>query len=169
MVRKARVEDKAQIERVYESAFPAEEWETVYRIAESLLDNDGLCWVIESEGEVVAHVSYSLVQIEGKALGYILAPLAVSKELHSQGLGTKLVNASMEELKAAGVKVFFVYGDPNYYGRFGYSADLADGFEVPYTLAHPFGWQAAITEGEREDFPRGVLQCVDVLMSPDLW
>ena len=68
-----------------------------------------------------------------------------------------------------GVNVLFVYGDPNYYGKFGFNADAASRYSPPYELQYPSGWQA-IT------FSEGVLtesnvkiSCVDPLNDPELW
>ena len=41
-----------------------------------------------------------------------------------------------------GVNVVFVYGDPKYYGKFGFSAEVASAYSPPYELQYPFGWQA---------------------------
>ena len=40
-----------------------------------------------------------------------------------------------------GVDILFVYGDPKYYSRFGFSADAAVRYIPPYRLQYPFGWQ----------------------------
>jgi len=67
--------------------------------------------------------------------GYILAPLAVHPSYRKRGIGTKLVRRGIEDVRTKAVHdndatnktttVLFVYGDPVYYGRFGFSAEVA--------------------------------------------
>jgi putative acetyltransferase len=75
----------------------------------------------------------------------------------------------MQRLSDMGVNVVFVYGDPKYYGRFGFSADDARNYKTPYTLRYPFGWQAiSIRECATENAPVGI-HCVRSLCDPILW
>jgi putative acetyltransferase len=64
------------------------------------------------------------------ALG--LAPLAVVPSHQRRGIGAKLVRAGLERARAMGERLVFVLGDPAYYGRFGFSAEAAEGFECVY-------------------------------------
>ncbi len=38
--------------------------------------------------------------------------------------------------------MLFVYGNPDYYGKFGFSVDTAQCYIPPYWLEYSFGWQA---------------------------
>lgn len=63
----------------------------------------------------------------------------------------------------------FVYGDPAYYGRFGFGTAAGAHFVPPFALEHPFGWQA---RGLREHGATGQtfrLTCVKALCDPALW
>ena len=66
--------------------------------------------------------------------GYILAPLAVSSEHQKQGVGSNLINAGIDMLTKDGVGVLLVYGDPAYYGKFGFKEEIGHSFVPPYTL-----------------------------------
>jgi putative acetyltransferase len=57
-----------------------------------------------------------------------------------------LIEAGLAQLKDAGWEGVFVDGEPAYYQRFGFSADLARGFQSPYS--GPF--LMALSLGERE-------------------
>jgi putative acetyltransferase len=132
---------------------------------------DTISMVAESDGALVGHVAFSPVTIEsGKNWqGYILAPLGVAPEYQRRGTGSRLVDNGMERLSNAGVNVLFVYGDPKYYGSFGFKADLASEYSPPYELQYPFGWQAiALNEcnPERENVS---ISCVASLSDPELW
>ncbi len=84
-------------------------------------------------------------------------------------MGTILIESGMDRLSRMGVNVLFVYGDPKYYGKFEFNADLASGYSPPYELQYPFGWQAIIlSEGVfTESTVR--ISCVDPLKNAELW
>ena len=58
-----------------------------------------------------------------------LAPLAVRPERQGDGIGSALVRAALER---AGAATVFVLGAPEYYGRFGFSAEAAAAFKAPF-------------------------------------
>ena len=90
-------------------------------------------------------------------------------EYQKRGVGSRLVESGMERLSEMEVEMVFVYGDPEYYGRFGFSADAAEGYTPPYRLQYPRGWQGlALKEGGREDLPVKIT-CVTPLRDPALW
>ena len=61
-----------------------------------------------------------------------------------------------------------VYGDPQYYSRFGFNTDLAMNFIPPYTLQFPDGWHALKLNSAV--FPEGgEITCVESLNNPGLW
>ena len=61
-----------------------------------------------------------ITTVGGKVEALLLAPLCVVSEYRNRGLGSKLVNLSLEEAKKLGFKSVFVVGDPAYYNRFGF-------------------------------------------------
>ena len=80
------------------------------------------------------------------------------------GVGSKLVREGLERLQSL-TDVILVYGDPNYYGRFGFCADLAKNIVPPYELKYPAGWMARAV-GPVEPVSIG---CVSALSKPELW
>jgi len=127
--------------------------------------------VAEAEDTIVGHVAFSPVTMSGPeaARGYILAPLAVRPEYQRRGIGSGLVTGGIQRLSASGVNVLFVYGDPDYYGRFGFGADAAVGFQPPYRLQCPSGWQALILHEFADVEPPIRLACVESLRNAALW
>jgi putative acetyltransferase len=127
--------------------------------------------VAEMEDAVVGHVAFSPLKIDKQATiqAYILAPLAVRPDCQKQRIGSALVEYGLQRLSAMGVDIIFVYGAPEYYGRFGFSAEAAQNFSAPYPLQYPFGWQAiAIRDCAVENGPNA-MQCVKALCNPLLW
>ncbi len=156
-------------------AFPEEENDRVARLATDLLMEKTAPKIIsllaESEGAIVGHVGFSPVWLENQASVrlYILAPLAVMPGKQKQGIGSKLVERGLEELKALKAAAVFVYGDPGYYGRFGFTGSDAEGLRPPYTLQYPFGWQAMMLDDESGISLEGRLSVVKALRDPELW
>ena len=173
-LRKARLEDAEGIREVYENAFPEEEKELVSNLAVDLLSEESgrpvLSMVAEEEGGIIGHVALSPVfeRCSNVFLGHILAPLAVRSEWQKKGVGSSLIREGTARLEKE-AEVLLVYGDPEYYGRFGFEAEVAEKYEPPYPLAFPFGWQG-MQIGERS--ARGdsmEIECVAPLSNRKLW
>ena len=75
-------------------------------------------------GRVVAHILYTWVTVTAEDGGEIsllgLAPVAVLPSRQNQGVGTMLVEASLEHLRGEGHSGVVVVGHPDYYTRFGF-------------------------------------------------
>jgi len=174
-IRPATSRDREAVREVHMRAFPEGEGQVVSDVALNLLGEETtpetISLVAEADGAVVGHVAFSPVTVEDRKdwKGYILAPLGIVPEFQRQGLGSRLIEAGMERLKQMGVHVLFVYGDPEYYGRFGFRADPASGFSPPYELQYALGWQAVVLN-ESDPFSGPVtISCVASLRDPELW
>ena len=174
-IRTATGDDVQDIRGIHLSAFPEGEGEVVAGLAEKLLAEETvpptLSFLAEEDEAVLGHVVFSPVTVEGEEdmLVYILAPLAVKPESQRGGVGTRLVESGMEHLAELGADVVLVYGDPSYYGRFGFSEEAARNFTPAYTLQFPTGWQACvIREGGVPEEPAAIA-CVGPLNDPGLW
>lgn len=74
--------------------------------------------VARAQDAVIGHVALS--PLGGDLDGALaLAPVAVHPALHGRGLGGDLVRAALSEVAG---RVVVVLGEPDYYGRFGFSA-----------------------------------------------
>lgn len=159
---------------VHEDAFPADESESVAALAVELIERGSELSVVSLvavlDGDVVGHVVFSPVTRDGDPdwRGAILSPLAVSTRHHGTGVGSQIVNAGLRMLEKQGVGVVLVYGDPGYYGRFGFSAAEAGPFLPPHPLEMLHGWQARVGKGEQVGDPAR-LTVVEPLDKPELW
>ena len=92
-----------------------------------VMSSDTIALVAEIDGAVVGHIAFSPVTVDNneKWKGYILAPLGVKPEYQKRLIGSKLIESGIERLTKKGVNAIFVYGDPEYYGKFGFKADVA--------------------------------------------
>lgn len=98
-----------------------------------------LSLVAEQDGQTVGHVGFSRLWITQGAQripAISLAPLSVTPDSQRNGIGRTLVEAGHARLREAGETIVFVLGDPDYYGRFGFSLSAAAPFECQYAGAH---------------------------------
>lgn len=119
--------DAAAIAGVVERAFATHplSTHTEQTIVRSLREAGALSvsLVAEQDRRVVGHIAFSAVRIGDGAPGwYGLGPLAVEPALQRQGIGTALVEAGLERLRALAAAGCVVVGSPAYYGRFGFGA-----------------------------------------------
>ena len=85
--------------------------------------NDLLSMVAVVANEIVGHILFSSVTVEGeetKAEGMALAPMAVLPEYQRQGIGSELVRAGIARLTSSGCGFVIVLGHADYYPRFGF-------------------------------------------------
>jgi putative acetyltransferase len=84
---------------------------------------------------IVGHVLFCDVPVQtdkGLLRGAGLAPLSVDPDHQKQGVGGGLVMQGLKQCRDQGLQVVLVLGDPAYYGRFGFSATLAEGLASPF-------------------------------------
>jgi putative acetyltransferase len=80
--------------------------------------------VADENGAVIGHVAVSPVAVSDGAAGwYGLGPLSVAPERQGQGVGGQLMAQALSELRRLGAAGCVVLGDPNYYSRFGFTAE----------------------------------------------
>lgn len=91
--------------------------------------------VAEDENKIVGHILFSKTQIitdQGTQEALSLAPMAVLPRHQRQGIRSKLIVAGINECQNQGCEVVVVLGHPDYYPRFGFSAELAKSLESPF-------------------------------------
>ena len=75
------------------------------------------------EGRPVGHIAFSEAVVGDSERGwFLLGPVAVLPALQGQGIGSALVLAGLDELRARGATGCVLVGDPVFYGRFGIRA-----------------------------------------------
>lgn len=173
-IREATIDDAENIKHVHLQAFDDSEARMVSDFAVNLLNENHpgkiISLVAIENNEIVGHIAFSPVYLEStnEHLGYILAPLAVAPRFQKNKTGSSLVKHGLGTISDIGSSIVFVYGDPQYYSRFGFKTDLAKNFIPPYTLQFPEGWQALRLNSAV--FPEGGrIICVDSLDDPGLW
>lgn len=105
-----------------------------------------LSLVAERDGHVVGHVMLSRLLVEGEAgsaPAVALGPLAIYPEYQHRGVATLLIREAHACLAYLGERLSVVLGEPDFYGKFGYSHRRASRFgsdyQSPYLMALSFG------------------------------
>ena len=155
-------DDTEAVASMYPLAFPDEDLVPVVR--ELLADPDIVTSLVATlDGEIVGHVAFTACAVEGSDLtASMLAPLAVRPDCQRQGIGSAIVNAGLQQLRAAGVDVVFVLGDPAYYSRFGFNQDTQ--VSPPYPL--PAEWYTA---WQSQYLGKVTSPCTGKLAVPSQW
>ena len=173
-IRIAQEADLAPIQQLIAASFSDDENKAIMNVVAALAQENTTppikSFIAESGDQLVGYVAYSPVftGLDGIS-GYILAPLAVLPTYQKQGVGTKLIEAGSEVLVAYGVDVLLVYGDPDYYGRFGFTEEIARSFVPPYPLEYPFGWLGMrLSKTEIPNHPIK-FECAAALSKPEIW
>lgn len=140
-IRMEQPSDATQIRDLVEASFPGlGEARLVDR-----LRSDGdlvLSLVAEDGGVVVGYIAFARIIVEGAEAPFsavALAPLAVYSDYQGQGVATQLVREGHACLAFLGETLSVVLGEPQYYGRFGYSNRRVAGFESEYQSAYLMG------------------------------
>ena len=102
-----------------------------------------LSLVAEQDGQVVGHVAFSLVSIDGEYQDwYGLGPISVLPKLQKQGIGSALIKEGLAKIRAVGAKGCVLEGSPDYYQRFGFRSYPGLTYELApapkYFMALPF-------------------------------
>ncbi|SFF18224.1 putative acetyltransferase [Aureimonas phyllosphaerae] len=87
--------------------------------------------VVAVDGDYfVGHALFTALEGAEKALA--LGPVAIVPDRQGEGIGARLVRHGLDLAQQRGWRSVFVLGDPAFYGRLGFRANLAKGAIVPW-------------------------------------
>jgi len=137
MIRHARPADHPAIREVVAAAFEkSDEADLVERLRAS---GDVVFELVEEDdGEVVGHILYSRLWADSAYLYAALAPLAVRPDRQKDGVGKRLMRASLETAREFGAHAVIVLGHPAYYPKFGFTAEAARTVTSPFSGSPAF-------------------------------
>ena len=93
--------------------------------------------VAEENGEIVGHILFSSVTLDGSKSNISiagLAPMAVLPDWQNKGVGSKLVEEGLKQCKQSGYAAVVVLGHPGYYPRFGFVPSVNYGIISEYDV-----------------------------------
>jgi predicted N-acetyltransferase YhbS len=96
----------------------------LHQLRESSSYIEELDLVAMYEGEIIGHVISTKARIVDKQSNeyevLCVGPFSVSPSFQNKGIGKKLLNYSISEAKRMGFRGMILFGNPDYYHRFGF-------------------------------------------------
>ena len=176
-VRAATERDLPDILRIHKGAFPDEPVDAL--VADLLKDPSArptVSLIAIAGDRPVGHILFSKLRLAGSGQDdavslSILAPLAVLPEVQNKGVGGRLIEAGLKQLREAGVDLVLVLGHPDYYPRHGFAPAGALGLEAPYPILekNAGAWMVRALRPGLLGSVRGRVLCADALDKPELW
>ena len=145
--RHTRPADSNEIENLILAAFGKDEALEILPLVNGFLnaptDPPVISLVSAEHDQIDGFIAFSPVfPVSGSGVcGYILAPLAVLPAHQRQGIGSLLIKHGLTSLAERNADLVLVYGNPHYYGRFGFEGAIAEAFQPPFEMAYPAAWQ----------------------------
>lgn len=174
VIRPTTADEADAIAEVHRAAFGADLEAELAR--DLMLDKafvSSLSFAAEKDGKLIGHVLFTRSRL-GRDDGLpglpllLLAPLAVVPEAQHEGVGTALVEAAIALARESGEVAVFVFGDPAFYGRFGFVQAGPSGVRAPHPAEPEWGWQVLeLSPGILG--PTGTLIVAAPLDAPELW
>ena len=93
------------------------------------------------DGEVVGHVMFSPITVQYAFAGFRglgLGPIGVRQEYQNNGIGVMLVQRGIETCREMSIDVVFVLGNPDFWGRFGFTEARQYGLSSEYNAESSF-------------------------------
>lgn len=156
-IRPEQPKDIPAIHVLNASAFPTD---AEARLVDALRANGKAIYsfvAVNEQDEVLGHVLYSPVATPLPSHGLGLAPIAVQPEFQGQGIGSKLIRASLTEIKADGFDFIVLLGSPEYYHRFGFQTARTFGLQNEYGVDEEF----MVLNLSGRELPSGLVQYVE--------
>jgi len=145
-VRFEQPDDIENIRRIHLEAF---ETDVEASLVDSLRDSgvELISLVAEYKGEIVGHILFSQVSMDGNCRIMGLAPMAVLPNWQGKGVGTRLVNAGLQACEKAGYEAVVVLGHADYYPRFGFAPSVNFGIKSEYDVPPEVFMVKALRDG----------------------
>jgi predicted N-acetyltransferase YhbS len=169
--------ESRSIEELFFSVFSKSEGESEGRLigglAKELLNRtaseDLFVFVAVEDDEIVGAIIVTRMPTEKEAELFVLAPVAVAAKNQGKGVGQKLIEYGIKELKEAGIKVLVTYGDPKFYSKTGFQQITEDMIQPPFKLTQPEGWLAQALDQNPLQKMEGKCSCASALNDPRYW
>jgi putative acetyltransferase len=135
MIRAATAKDYPAIRAILRHAFAQDDEANL--VEQLRADGDVLVELVEaSDIALQGHILYSPLKIERASEtmeAAALAPVSVLPAFQRAGIGKALIRAGNAKCAELGLSAILVLGHPDYYPQFGFSADLTESLEAPFS------------------------------------
>jgi putative acetyltransferase len=131
-IRRLRPEDLDVVAALNTEAFGGPDEAAITRRLHA--DEDTLLSLVANRHDaLVAHIEFFRILIDGQPSGVGLGPMCVKPEVQGRGIGEALVRMGLLIMAGRGESLVFVLGDPDFYGKAGFSAEAAAPFRAPWS------------------------------------
>lgn len=169
---------RANVEQVFYRAFAdaegSAEGEAIRDLVRTLIDTTDQYrtqgFVALNEADLpVGGIFFTPLTFANPAAVMMLSPVAVATDYQGQGVGERLIREGLDALTRQGIQMAVTYGDPQYYGRFGFQGVSVATVPPPHELAQPEGWQAVPLGNAARPDVQGPSRCIPPFDKPALW
>lgn len=130
---------------------------------------DILGFVASENDQIIGSIFFTRLWFQNDINAFILAPVAVHTNHQGKGVGQKLINFGINQLKENGVALLVTYGDPNFYSKVGFQPISEKLIKAPLKLTQPEGWLCQSLVGDEIEPIPGDVSCVEALSKPEYW
>jgi len=121
------------------------------------------------QGKIVGCIFFTRLTFSDGVNAFLLSPVAIHTDYQGQGIGQKLINFGIRQLKEVGVERVFTYGDPGFYSRVGFKQVSEKKVKAPFKLTQPEGWLGQALSGNDIEPISGDSYCVEAFNNPEIW
>lgn len=122
--------DAGDVEKLLDDAFGTDRrLRTAYLLRQGMPIIEHLSFAVTDDDSVVGSIQCWPVAV-GRMPLVLVGPVAVAPYRQGQGLGHSLMRAALGATQRPDVPMVMI-GDPEYYGRFGFTADGTEGWTLP--------------------------------------
>ena len=92
----------------------------VGNIFKTTREKDMYVFVSKASDAMTGCIIFTRLNFDFPSESFMLSPVAVNTKYQGQGIGQKLINYGISQLREKGVDLVFTYGDPNFYSKTGF-------------------------------------------------
>ena len=159
--------------RTFAASEGADEGQIIGALARDVMnttdDRDLKIFTAHQSGTLVGCILFTQLCYQDDRTVFMLSPVAVAPENQKSGIGQKLINFGLDNLRQNGVHVAVTYGDPNYYIKTGFEHFTTDHLPAPKTLSFPHGWLGQSLTANKLEPLKGPCTCVEAFNNPSVW
>ena len=135
-IRGERRSDIAAREKLLDAALGSDRFtKSSERLREGRVPARGLAFTAVEGRRLIGTVRLWSVNAGGAQGCLLLGPLAVASDVRSRGVGADLMWRALRTAEKLGYRAVLLVGDPAYYQRFGFSAEMTSALRMPGPFA----------------------------------
>ena len=133
-------------------------------------DAQDLYGFVATENEqIIGSIFFTRLTFQNEVNAFLLSPVAIHTSCQGKGIGQKLINFGINDLKESGVQIVFTYGDPAYYSKVGFNQITEEIVKAPLKMSQPEGWLGQSLVSDKIEPIAGNSSCVDALNKAEYW